>query len=114
MINLVVCFLHIWNLKIVKGNSIPKIMPFQFLSTVQEGHRQQIICSIVAGDPPFVFTWRKDGKELSKYIEIKTDDLYSLLIIPSVRTEDIGNYTCLANNAIGTDSYTAALKMKGI
>ncbi|XP_067142264.1 follistatin-related protein 4-like isoform X1 [Centruroides vittatus] len=97
---------------VMKGSTIPKIIPFHFMSTVQEGERQQVMCSVVAGDPPFTFTWKKDGAEISKSIKIKMDELYSVLIIPFVRSEDIGNYSCIVQNEAGIDQYTAALYMK--
>ncbi|XP_023220980.1 titin-like [Centruroides sculpturatus] len=102
---------------VLKGLIIPKIKPFYFSSSVEEGHKEQVICSVVAGDAPLTFIWKKDGSDISKFPDIKVDianNLYSVLAILSVRPENIGNYTCIVKNPVGSDSYTAGLVMKGV
>lgn len=100
---------------ITNGIIIPKIKPFYFSSSVEEGQKEQVICSVVIGDAPLSFRWKKDDDDMSKFPDIKVDianNLYSVLSILSVRPENIGNYTCIVTNPVGSDSYTAALVMK--
>ncbi|XP_067142263.1 cell adhesion molecule Dscam2-like [Centruroides vittatus] len=104
-------------LHIGKGVTAPQIKPFYFSTTIQEGQREQIMCSVVAGESPLQFNWKKDGVDIDKFINIKVEvspNFYSALIIPSVKSENIGNYTCTVKNAIGSDSHTASLVMKAI
>ncbi|XP_023220989.1 Down syndrome cell adhesion molecule-like protein Dscam2 [Centruroides sculpturatus] len=108
LLNVSWLFFQIVNSEVVS----PEIKPFYFSTSIQEGKRQQITCSIEAGDPPLHFIWKKDGSDVSRETLIKYDDLYSILIIPSVQSKDIGNYTCIVKNAAGSDSYTASLIMK--
>nr|7Y54_A Chain A, Down Syndrome Cell Adhesion Molecules [Chelicerata] len=94
--------------------SPPEIKPFYFSSSVQEGQREQVICSAITGDLPLLFSWKKDGLivENFKDITLVTNDLFSVLVISSIKPEHIGNYTCNLENPFGSDVHTAALTMK--
>ncbi|XP_023220988.1 Down syndrome cell adhesion molecule-like protein Dscam2 [Centruroides sculpturatus] len=102
-------------LQIVFAVSPPKIRPFQFTNGLKEGQREQIICAVLEGDSPFIFTWMKDQMEIEGHSDIKTEknEFYSVLIFPSVHAQNIGNYSCIIENSFGSDRFTAALVIKG-
>ncbi|KAH7974619.1 hypothetical protein HPB49_017476 [Dermacentor silvarum] len=61
---------------------------------------------------PYRIAWMKDGKDidsdgrLSVFGQSKTS---AVLRITGVQPEDVGNYTCVAKNSFGTDSFTDQL-----
>jgi hypothetical protein len=69
---------------------------------------------IVAVPSPEV-TWLKDGKPIENY-RIKTEydpqSGISLLTIPQLFPEDLGEYTCSATNSIGTTACSAYILSK--
>lgn len=74
-----------------------------------------MICAVTHGDPPFVFEWLKDGKDiaLSKGTVIrKIDDYTSNLAITNLDGNHNGNYTCRVSNAGGMDQHSEMLLMK--
>ena len=77
------------------------------------------MCTTSSGELPLNFTWSKDGQPLSgpvaqlKRIQIKHDQDSSTLRIFPVRLDHAGNYSCLARNKHGWQSYQAALVVLG-
>ncbi|CAN8002018.1 unnamed protein product [Ixodes hexagonus] len=73
-----------------------------------------VSCIAIRGTPPLEFSWFKDGQPVTqRAVPRMFSDTLSTLTIPKVGAEDLGNYTCRASNAIGSDSYTAALMVTG-
>ncbi|XP_050054045.1 cell adhesion molecule Dscam2 isoform X15 [Aphis gossypii] len=91
----------------------PKILPFSFGETPSNaGDSVQVVCTIVKGDKPLRISWNFYGEELSSNMGITTtpvSDSMNVLSIPSVGTPNRGNYTCVAKNSAGYDSFTAQL-----
>ena len=57
----------------------------------------------------------KDGNLIQSgdHTKIKGDEEDSTLSIRSTKESDAGNYTCIAKNAFGSDSFTARLLIQG-
>ncbi|GIY09042.1 down syndrome cell adhesion molecule-like protein Dscam2 [Caerostris extrusa] len=85
----------------------PHIKRFSFPSEVLAGDRTSAMCFVGKAAPPITFTWFKDGDEISNLpnVAIKTDEVFSVIIIRNVTESSGGNYTCsvrihLENRAI--------------
>lgn len=74
-------------------------------------------CNVLVGTEPLQFSWLKDGVEMGSNVNGRsktvTTDSLSVLTIPKVTAEDIGNYTCRVMNQFGTGTYTAPLVLAG-
>jgi len=82
-----------------------------------EGTRFLFTCSILEGSVPLFFQWSKNGNAIKMNHEsnykIENFEQHSTLTIPKVDRNDSGNYTCITSNAIGTDSQSVLLTIKG-
>lgn len=79
------------------------------------GDITEISCTVKRGGQPITFKWLHNGKDIpgnSKYkiINLKTSSHFS---IGEIQAVDIGNFTCVAHNAFGTDSKTENVFMEG-
>ncbi|GFQ76439.1 uncharacterized protein TNCT_421201 [Trichonephila clavata] len=95
----------------------PKIGPFQFSGELDVGMRAIVVCAAMTGEPPFHFTWFKDGHKLIDTLGVsikKFDDFTSNLVIAKVEADSNGNYTCKVSNSAGYDQKSAVLSVKGI
>lgn len=73
------------------------------------------MCAVTDGDPPFTFTWLKDGKQFtdSSAIMIRNFDEYtSTLTIKNLGPEHNGNYTCRVSNAATMNQHSDLLLMQ--
>ncbi|GIY09039.1 hypothetical protein CEXT_337741 [Caerostris extrusa] len=64
---------------------------------------------------PIKFQWHKNGHSVMdnpKNSRIEDGTSHSVLMFDSVELSDFGNYTCIAQNTDGTDTYTAELSVK--
>ena len=84
---------------------------FEFKSDLKPGDRVSTVCGLSKGTPPFRFSWHKNGTpflpDASK--KILTGDDVSTISFSSLNAEDTANYTCIVENAFGSDQYTAQL-----
>ncbi|XP_050054072.1 cell adhesion molecule Dscam2 isoform X42 [Aphis gossypii] len=91
----------------------PQIMPFSFGDNPSNaGDKVQVGCTVAKGDQPLRISWNFYGEELSSNMGVSTmaiGDSMNVLFIPSVAPSNRGNYTCVAKNPTGYDSYTAQL-----
>lgn len=95
---------------------LPHIIPFDVEEDVNTGDSVQLNCHVSKGDKPLKITWNFHGEELSSHMGITTTkigDRSSILTIVSVMAAHSGNYTCTAQNAAGTVSYTAVVHVNG-
>lgn len=94
----------------------PKLQPFYFPKNHPLNKKVVVSCVAMEGDEPLSFAWLKDGRSLAQeqrvFVAKLTENMASLTI-PEVTAEDIGNYTCVASNKAGRDSYTTALIVNG-
>lgn len=75
------------------------------------------MCSVSKGDRPISITWSFYGEALSSDMGVTTQmlgDTTNFLSIPSVGPSNQGNYTCIAKNNAGIDTYTSQLVVYGI
>lgn len=74
-------------------------------------------CTVVDGDPPFSFTWYKDGAELKEIqgfnIQETSDGFTSTLSIAKLEASSNGNYSCKVSNSKGMDRKYGMLLVKG-
>lgn len=78
--------------------------------------RVSVQCSVLQGEPPFEFTWMKDGDVLKENSVIsirKIDDFTMNLVLKHIDSSSNGNYTCRVTNVAGTDEKSALLSVKG-
>lgn len=96
----------------------PQILPFSFGDRpMNAGDKVQVGCTVAKGDQPLRISWSFYGEELSSNMGISTmavGDSMNVLFIPSVAPSNRGNYTCVAKNPAGHDSYAAQLLVNGI
>lgn len=95
----------------------PRIIPFTFGDEpLQAGEFQTLHCTVAEGDLPLTITWIFHGQQLSSQMGISTMRIgkrTNLLTIDSVAASHVGNYTCVASNAVATTNFTAQLKVHG-
>lgn len=75
-----------------------------------------MVCVVVEGDPPFKFTWFKDGKEVTGIPGISSavvDDFTSTLSIETLGALSNGNYSCRVSNGAGMDEKHDVLLVNG-
>ncbi|GIY60808.1 titin [Caerostris extrusa] len=93
----------------------PKIKPFQFSNDLDLGMREAVHCIVTHGNPPFEFSWYKDGHQLIDRPGTsirKIDDYDSKLVISKLDADSNGNYTCRVTNSVGIDQKSTLLSVK--
>ncbi|XP_070397520.1 leucine-rich repeats and immunoglobulin-like domains protein 1 [Dermacentor albipictus] len=98
---------------IAAGSDPPRLHPFAFPKDHPLGQAIAVTCIASQGAQPLHFEWLKDGRPLPvggrKAISKMVTASVSLLTVLDVGAEDVGNYTCTATNAAGSDRFTAEL-----
>lgn len=97
----------------------PILSPFSFPTSLEEGMRISIMCSVISGDPPITIAWLKNGLPLADRSEpnpsihiVSLTEYVSSLIIENLNKTDSGNYTCSASSLHSWTSYSAQLTVK--
>ncbi|GIY15763.1 hemicentin-1 [Caerostris darwini] len=101
----------------VKDLGEPKIKPFQFSNDLDLGMREAVHCIVTHGNPPFEFSWYKDGHQLTDRPGTsirKIDDYDSKLVISKLDADSNGNYTCRVTNSLGIDQKSTILSVRQI
>lgn len=98
---------------------LPQILSFSFgEEPANWGEVVTAVCTIVKGDLPIVISWSFNGQTLdaenNKGIVIaNTNSRVSLMTIEAASASHVGEYTCTAENAAGSTSYTTTLAVNG-
>ena len=82
-------------------------------NSAQVGKKVRLRCK-VTGSPSPTISWLKDDKALQVTGRIIRRDLknFSTIRIKDVRLDDQGNYTCIAENALGKINATLELNVR--
>lgn len=111
-----------------------------FSPELTEGSAVQVLCGVSAGDKPLYFSWFKDGaplpaelqvnrryciffttfprrdysrNDVSRQIEEKSLNEFSLLMFDELTARHSGDYTCRVTNRAAAVNYTAPLAVRG-
>nr|CAH7736157.1 unnamed protein product [Callosobruchus chinensis] len=98
-------------------NVAPQILPFSFgEESVNSGDVASLQCTVHKGDLPLNITWLHDGVPID-YSEgittAQTSKKVGSLTIDDVQEKHAGNFTCLAENSAGSNSFTTQLHVNG-
>ena len=95
-------------------NTIPSSLPVQ---DINFGHQLDLSC-ISSGSPPDTFTWMKDDVQITDSSSITALNYTSIsavfstnYTINSLSISDMGVYTCIVRNPIGSDSKTINISL---
>lgn len=97
--------------------SPPQISPVKVPDNLEQGQRLVIGCVVVKGTQPISFSWRRDNAVLVSSSDVKvvhTDSYQEQLLIESLMSEHVGNYTCSARNAFGSDQMSVSVALEFI
>lgn len=95
---------------------MPHIHPFAFEEEANSGDSVQLTCHASKGDLPLTIKWLHNQLPIFSHLGVLTSkmgDRISLLTIPNVQDINSGNYTCVAENAAGTTTFSANLYVNG-
>ncbi|XP_077496364.1 SPEG neighbor protein-like [Amblyomma americanum] len=94
-------------------NGPPKLHSSGFSSELSLGEDAAATCAVKKGaSAPLSLSWHKEGgREIinTDRVSVVIKASSAMLTIDSVRVEDVGNYTCTARNALGSDTLTVPL-----
>ncbi|XP_042147258.1 Down syndrome cell adhesion molecule-like protein Dscam2 [Ixodes scapularis] len=98
----------------VRVNEVPEIRPFAFPPNLRVGEKALLTCHVTSGSQPITFSWLKDGNTMAanQGIRLRSESEYSVMLMESVHPTHVGNYTCIAKNKHGFDSFTAVLEVE--
>lgn len=98
---------------------LPRIRPFTFEEgPAQTGQYLTLYCSVSFGDLPLNITWLlnneiAEDENISGVSTMMVNKRTSVLTIDSVDDHHAGNYTCLARNRAGLQTFTTELNVYG-
>lgn len=99
----------------VFANEAPILKPLLVPTNIEVGDVTEIYCIIKRGSPPMTFKWLHNGKEVNSHSKYKiiTTGTTSHFYIGEIEPSDIGNFSCIAMNAFGTDTKMETVSMEG-
>ena len=84
-------------------------------SNLALGDILELYCTVKRGDPPLTFRWLQNGRDVTKSKHrVTTLGSSSHLAIGKIEMEDVGNYTCIVSNSVGSNEVTANIVIEGI
>ncbi|GBM66129.1 Down syndrome cell adhesion molecule [Araneus ventricosus] len=95
-------------------NETPVLHPLSIPPDLNIGDSLDIQCSLKRGSLPVTFEWKVNGLTPVKRIgiQINTSHKRSIYVIDNISASDVGNYTCVASNANGSDRVYATLDVE--
>ncbi|XP_049275759.1 Down syndrome cell adhesion molecule isoform X8 [Rhipicephalus sanguineus] len=102
------------SIRVASANAPPSIRRFSFPPEIALGEEVIVVCSVKKGSSSDSYSigWQKDGRTVAETGRVSTSSQTkgsATLLIASLEPDDVGNYTCTARNAFGSDSFTAQL-----
>ena len=92
--------------------SVPPKIAGILIPETSVGSEATLFCSLGSGTKPVLFSWSKNGQDLpSKHVT--NTQTSTTLVIPVVKIEDRGRYTCRVKSSFGEDSKSADLVVSG-
>lgn len=95
----------------------PKILPFAFGEEPSYiGDSITVQCTITSGDMPISFAWFLNGNPIKNLLGISLGSFgkkTAVLAIDTLMESHAGNYTCVAQNKAGLNTFSAELIVKG-
>lgn len=93
-------------------------MPFSFgEKPLNQGQVVSVMCTVVEGDNPLSLKWTLNGGVINNgengVTLVPIGDKNIILTVASVGAENVGNYSCSANNSAGFDSKSSSLNVNG-
>ncbi|XP_049512981.1 Down syndrome cell adhesion molecule isoform X2 [Dermacentor silvarum] len=96
-----------------EADNAPKIQAFSFSPDLSLGDVAVVTCAVKRGSRgPHTLSWLKDSRGLAEDHRVsasRQSDMLYTLTIRDVGPDDVGNYSCVARNARGEDTFTAPL-----
>lgn len=98
------------------NSGAPVLHPLFIPPDLGLGDNLDITCSLKRGTLPVRFEWKINGESDTKIsgIRINTSEKRSVCIINSIRSEHIGNYTCVVSNSVGFAKVETELRVEGM
>ena len=92
------------------------MLAFSFPPDPEAGTDISVSCTAYKGAKPISYTWYHNGNALNPGLGVEIESTRNALNLAfiSATTKNNGNYTCIAKNAYGSDSYSANLNIQGI
>ncbi|XP_042236936.1 Down syndrome cell adhesion molecule-like protein Dscam2 [Homarus americanus] len=83
--------------------------------SVRRGARASLLCH-AHGDPPITLIWQATHTHAHDHSVVREvpGGVRGELVIPSVKMEDAGEFTCTASNTYGTDSFLVKLVVQDV
>ncbi|KAG1653127.1 Down syndrome cell adhesion molecule-like protein Dscam2 [Nymphon striatum] len=102
---------NVWIHVLVK----PKLSKIYVSKVIKQGAEVNIFCNIEEGDPPFTFTWFKDGQTvlMQDGLAVQQASSYSILSIRDANQKFNGMYICTARNKAGIAEQNFTVTVQG-
>ncbi|KAG1653124.1 Down syndrome cell adhesion molecule-like protein Dscam2 [Nymphon striatum] len=93
----------------------PKLSKIYVSKVIKQGAEVNIFCNIEEGDPPFTFTWFKDGQTvlMQDGLAVQQASSYSILSIRDANQKFNGMYICTARNKAGIAEQNFTVTVQG-
>ena len=94
----------------------PRLQSFAF-PEISAGKTISVSCTAFEGSKPIRYKWYHNGNEIisSESVSVKYDPSFNMILlsIPNAMPKHSGNYTCVARNDHGVDSFSTMLNIQG-
>ena len=98
----------------VQNSERPVIAPL-FIPKSEVGAQLSVGCTLVRGQTPVSFTWRKNNEVISdSNIHVDGKLGFSSIQLANLSQAHRGSYSCTAKNSFGEDTKTAELDLSGM
>jgi hypothetical protein len=106
------CLVSVFITSLAGASTPPKIRVLDVPSKTSVGEEAALTCSLGLGTKPVQFIWTKDGQEVPSKL-VTSLQTTSTIVIPVVKLEDRGRYSCKIKSSFGEDVKSADLVVSG-